>query len=29
MNPGYAPAHREFNKLAFAMGQDVRQLQSY
>jgi tetratricopeptide (TPR) repeat protein len=29
MAPGYVPAHREFNKLAFAMGQDVLAAQSY
>ncbi|MGZ5922647.1 MAG: 2OG-Fe(II) oxygenase family protein, partial [Rhizomicrobium sp.] len=29
MAPGYAPAHREFNKLAHAMGQDVLAAQSY
>lgn len=29
MAPGYVPAHREFNKLAHAMGQDVLQAQSY
>ncbi len=29
MAPGYVPAHREYNKLAYAMGQDVLASQSY
>ena len=29
MAPGYVPAHREFNRLAHAMGRDVLQAQSY
>lgn len=29
MAPGYVPAHREFNKLAHVMGQDVVEAQSY
>lgn len=29
MAPGYLPAHREFNRLAHAMGRDVLEAQSY